>query len=259
MVKLKFLLTRHFLSPLVKRVYSKAGRNFLGRICVHHHSFISKRKIFTVDKFRRLNEIGVIVKVIKNSFYTSYVGIVMYRSGLVSYILLAETLRVGHKIYSGNWNLLEPPLKGFAIPLEKINLFSNVSNLEHYSFSGFKLMRAAGTAAVLTSKNLKSFLVKLSSGWMVAIKRNSYAVLGQCSNKKHKFSRLWKAGKKRVLGVRSTVRGVAKNPCDHPHGGGEGKSSPPKAPVTPWGKLTKGTPTNNKKYHRIKRRLFKNA
>jgi large subunit ribosomal protein L2 len=243
----------------VKRVYSKAGRNFLGRICVQHQSFISKRKVLLVDNLRRLNERGVVVKVIKNSFYTSYVGLIIYKSGLVSYILLAEGLRVGYKIYSGVWNFLENPLKGFAVPLQKINLFANVSNLEQYSFSGFKLMRAAGTSAVLTSKTLKSYLVKLTSGWMVSIKRNSYAVLGQASNRKHKFRHLFKAGRKRVLGVRPTVRGVAKNPCDHPHGGGEGKSSPPRAPVTPWGKLTKGTPTNNKKYHRVKRRLFKNV
>lgn len=109
----------------------------------------------------------------------------------------------------------------------------------------------------MAGKSQGKALVKLASGWQVKVSLGAMAVLGMNSN----FSRLWsplgKAGKQRALGVRPTVRGVIKNPCDHPHGGGEGRGSPPAAPVTPWGFLTKGTPTKNRKADRRLRRLFK--
>lgn len=109
----------------------------------------------------------------------------------------------------------------------------------------------------MAGKSKGKALVKLASGWQVKVPISAMAVIGMNSN----FSRLWsplgKAGKQRALGVRPTVRGVIKNPCDHPHGGGEGRGSPPAAPVTPWGFFTKGTPTKNRKADRRQRRLFK--
>jgi len=97
----------------------------------------------------------------------------------------------------------------------------------------------------------------LSSGWSVSVAKGSFGVFGISSNVAHKYFNFQRAGKRRAFGFRPTVRGVAKNPCDHPHGGGEGKSSPPRAPLSPWGHFTKGTPTTNRIIDRKKRRNFK--
>lgn len=129
--------------------------------------------------------------------------------------------------------------------------------MEPYPYYGTRIATAAGTGGVLSTLKKDKYTIKLSSGWQIQVSPYILVAIGRVSNAHHKYRKLHKAGTARNLGIRPTVRGVVKNPCDHPHGGGEGKGSPPRAQVSPWGKLTKGTPTTNKKYHRERRRIYK--
>lgn len=165
----------------------------------------------------------------------------------------------GDNIYSGNFNPLKNIVTtGSSCILKYIPLFSVICCLELKPYSGSKIARSAGVGCILVA-NLgnKKYLVKLMSGWQVIVFEDCMATFGFVSNPNHYSNFLMKAGKARALGWRPVVRGVAKNPCDHPHGGGEGKKSPPAAQVSPWNKLTKGTPTKNKKIDRLKRFKYK--
>lgn len=171
---------------------------------------------------------------------------------------MTETLKIGSKIYSGSfYDEAEVNFIGLSIPLKKIRLFSLINNIEKYPFSGGTITRAAGSCAVLTSKLLDSVTVKLKSGWNMVLSKYCIATIGNVSNIKHKFAIKRKAGVQRSLGIRPTVRGIAMNPCDHPHGGGEGRKSPPSGQRSPWGWLTKGTPSLKKKYQKKKKSLYK--
>lgn len=257
-------LLKFFFKTFVKKVLiglcTSGGRNFLGRICVYHKGGGNKRRFKLVDRFRRLNQFGSIFKVLKDSNKTAFLGMILYNNGLVSFIILCDGLFIGSKIFSGD--VLDLKMKEFyttgsAFLLNDMSLFSIVSSIELFPFSGFKLARSAGAFAYIVGKELDKIIIKLNSGWQVKIFKNSMATLGASSNPFYIFKSISKAGKSRALGIRPTVRGVIKNPCDHPHGGGEGRGSPPVAPVSPWGKFTKGTPSKNRKIDRLKRRLFK--
>lgn len=258
----------YFLSLSSKRLSfclkSSGGRNFLGRICVFHRGGASRKRCCTLDVLRRVQSFGLVCRVFKESLRSSFSAWVLYSNGLFSFISTAQGALLGATIYSGF-----PPARltpaihsiiyspGSALPLDSINLFNQVHNIELFAASGFKLARAAGASAILTNRSARRCYLKLSSGWSISVARGAFAVLGIGSNVAHKYSIILRAGKKRALGFRPVVRGVAKNPCDHPHGGGEGKSSPPRAAVSPWGHLTKGTPTTNTLSHRRRRRKFK--
>ena len=238
---------------------SRGGRNFLGRICVHHQGGRKLRRYTQVDIYRRVNMMGEIVKIYKVGERSGFVGIILYVNGLISIISVAEEVYLHSIIFSGSHlpsSYQQEKAYGWAVPLCNIRLFTLVSNIEPHPYYGGKLATSAGVGGVLSTFNGHEYTVKLSSGWHIKVAGGSLAVIGRVSNLQHKYRRLHKAGTSRRLGVRPTVRGVAKNACDHPHGGGEGKGSPPRAQVSPWGKLTKGTPTTNKKYHREKRRLY---
>jgi len=175
---------------------------------------------------------------------------------------MTEDLNIGDVIFSGTFipkDIAANISKGSSIPLKNLTLFNQVSNIEMVPFCGTKLVRAAGTGALYIELDNKQATLKLNSGWIIRVNRECLATLGRNSNPEHIFKVVGKAGIMRKRGWRPTVRGVAKNPCDHPHGGGEGKASPPVAAVSPWGRLTKGTPTKNKKLDRKKRNLYKNA
>jgi large subunit ribosomal protein L2 len=258
------IVVSYYFSKITKRssigITSKGGRNFLGRICVFHRGGGNKRRFLYLDYYRRLNQYACILKIIKDTFHSAFIGIVLYTNGLVSNLILSEGLKIGDKFYCGdkigfghnvNFKI------GSSIPLKSIKLFTVVNNIELFPLSGSKLVRSAGVGAILTGCSKGKSILKLTSRWQVSVDANSLASIGFVSNSQHKYISINKAGKMRALGFRPTVRGVVKNPCDHPHGGGEGKGSPPCAQVTPWGKLTKGTPTKNSKKDRLKRRLFK--
>lgn len=235
-----------------------AGRNFLGRICVQHQGAGIKSQYLKIDRFRYLNQFGFILRILKNKFRTGYIGFIMYDNGLSSFILLSEGIIKTSRVFSGHLKIYFDNFKlGSTQKLLNINLFDNINSIELFPFSGSKIARAAGTCAKIISKDNEKSLLKLSSGWQVRIANQSLACFGLVSNVSSIFKVIRKAGINRNLGIRPTVRGVIKNPCDHPHGGGEGRGSPPVAQVSPWGWLCKGTPSKNRKVDRKKRRLFK--
>jgi len=254
---MKFL--KYFFFNINKKIIigtnSKAGRNNLGTITVHHKCGGNKRNFINVDFFRRINNYGFVYKIIKDSRRTSFLGGIIYENGLFSYIILAENIFLGQKIYSGIFNNLNKI--GYTSLLKNIKLFDILNNIEIYPRKGATLSRSAGSNALLTSINNNIVTLKLKSGWNIFLSANCLASFGCVSNLKHKFDNLKKAGKSWSLGRRPTVRGVAMNPCDHPHGGGEGRKSPPSAQRSPWGWLTKGTPSLKKKYMKKKKKLYK--
>jgi large subunit ribosomal protein L2 len=257
---LKYL---HYFFLLVNKKYTigsrpKSGRNFSGTICVHHKSGKNKNQYYFIDFYRRVNDLGFIYKVLTSQNRTAFLGAVIYQNGLFSYILLSETLKVGSKVYSGTfYDNDDVNYIGITIPMNKIRLFSLINNIEKYPYSGGSIVRAAGTCAILTSKLLNNIVIKLKSGWNLILSKYCLGTVGNISNMKHKFDKKKKAGVNRNLGIRPTVRGVAMNPCDHPHGGGEGRKSPPSGQRSPWGWLTKGTSSLQKKYQKKKKKLFK--
>jgi len=221
---------------------SKGGRNFLGRICVRGRATLSKFIYRSIDFFRRINCFGLICKIFYDNNRSAFIGLVVYANGLASYIILSDLNNINDIIYSGvgiHCTYLDMKNEGWAIPLSSINLFTLVSNIEFNPFSGIKLLRAAGCSGLLIKQINSKFYLKLKSGWEFMLAKNCIATIGIVSNSKHRFEKLLKAGKKRAKGFTSKVRGVAKNPCDHPHGGGNGKKSPPVVPVTAWGRVAK--------------------
>jgi large subunit ribosomal protein L2 len=246
-----------------KRLLRASGRNFLGRICVFHQGAGRVSLYRPVDLFRRLNLFGRVIRIRRVLSRTAFVATILYANGLVSCIISSEGLSLGSLVYSGsNVPVAVAGQKrafaiGSALPLSAMSLFSLVHNTEFVPFQGARLFRAAGTAATLVAKDSSKATLKSFSGWLIKVPLNSMATIGRCSNAAHKHERIPKAGANRWRGIRPTVRGVVKNPCDHPHGGGEGRGSPPAAQLTPWSKLTKGTPTTKKKWAVARRRLYK--
>jgi len=240
--------------------YLKVVENFLGRICIHGRANINKFVYRSIDFFRRINKFGFICKIFYDNNRSAFIGLILYINGLASYIILSNLNNKNDFIYSGsgiNCNYLGIKNDGWALPLSEINLFTLVSNIEIKPFSGIKLLRSAGCSGLLIKQiNVKIYL-KLKSGWEIILANNCIATIGIVSNSKHKFDKLIKAGKKRAAGFSSKVRGVAKNPCDHPHGGGNGKKSPPVVPVTAWGRVAKWRHTNEKKIDKKKRQFYK--
>jgi len=161
-------------------------------------------------------------------------------------------LKRGTRIFSGFGEKGNIYNEGSTIALLFIKLFSIINNIELVSFFGAKICRAAGLSCILISRNNGIATLKLNSGWYCLVSELVLVTLGRVSNIFHKSYALKKAGRKRLLGIRPVVRGIIKNPCDHFHGGGEGRGSPPAAQKSPWGWLTKGTPSKrtllNKKY-----------
>lgn len=235
-IGLKFVFFRLLKKSSVGLVLS-GGRNFLGRICVYHRGGGSKVKYLFIDRFRRLGLFGKIFKIFRRKSFTAFIGLIFYDNGLLSFILLSHGLKVGSMVYSGI-NLLYN--KDFNVGstglLSNFGLFSVLNSIEFSPFSGFKLVRSAGCSAYLIEKlRDNKVIIKLNSGWQLKVSSFCVSSLGCCSNPDYNFISFKKAGIVRSLGIRPTVRGVIKNPCDHPHGGGEGKGSPPPAQRSPWG------------------------
>lgn len=217
-MKLFFNYFFHNLDKKLRIGFLKSsGRNFSGRICVHHRGGGNKRCIYFVDFFRRINSYGFILKVIKTSLFTSFLGLVVYENGLTNYIIISENIKENSKIYSGTFFNNKEFSFGYAIPASYIPLFLPVNNIELYPFSGSLLARSAGTSAIITSKLNDKVFLKLKSGWNLSISNSCICSIGLASNSIFKFYNFGKAGKMRALGIRPVVRGVAMNPCDHPH------------------------------------------
>jgi large subunit ribosomal protein L2 len=239
-------------------VISKGGRNFLGRICVKGRGNGQKKIYQFIDFFRRINLFGIILKFIYDCNRTCLLALILYTNGFYSLIPASNDTKLYDEIYSGRINKnINSSLIGWAVPVQYITPFSIINNIELIPYNGSKLVRSAGSSALIIGRFKNKVIIKLVSGWELKINQNCIATLGIVSNTKHKFKIIGSAGKARNLGFRPKVRGVAMNPCDHPHGGGNGKRSKPVVPVNAFGSLAKWTPTKNTKKDILKRRYFK--
>jgi large subunit ribosomal protein L2 len=221
----------------------RAGRDDQGRISVRHKGGGHKRRYRDID-FKR-DKIGVPGKVAAIEYdpnRSANIALIYYKDGDKRYIVAPRGLKVGAAISSGPDALIEA---GNALPLENIPLGFTVHNIELTHGKGGQMARSAGVGALIAAKEGDYVTLKLPSGEMRMVYKKCYATIGTAGNEDHMNTTLGKAGRKRWLGVRPTVRGMAMNPVDHPHGGGEGKSKGIH-PVTPWGQPTKGYKTRSK-------------
>ncbi|MCL2269728.1 MAG: 50S ribosomal protein L2 [Treponema sp.] len=221
----------------------RAGRDSYGRISVRHKGGGHKRLYRTID-FRR-DKLGVPGKVATIEYdpnRSANIALIKYRDGEKRYIIAPKNLVVGSTILSGPNAPIET---GNALPLENIPLGFTVYNIELTLGKGGQMARSAGTGALIAAKEGDYVTLKLPSGEMRMVFKKCYATIGTVGNEDHMNISLGKAGRKRWLGVRPTVRGMSMNPVDHPHGGGEGRSKGIH-PVSPWGQPTKGYKTRNK-------------
>ncbi|MCK5676744.1 MAG: 50S ribosomal protein L2 [Verrucomicrobia bacterium] len=229
---------------LVKAKKSNAGRNSAGRISVRHKGGGHKRRYRVID-FKR-DKFGIPAKVAAIEYdpnRSARIALLHYADGEKRYILAPVGLMVGSSLMSGPD--AEPAL-GNALPLSKIPVGTAVHNIELISGRGGQLVRSAGTVARLMSREDEFAHIKMPSGEIRLIRTNCYATIGRVGNVDHNNIVMGKAGRKRWLGIRPTVRGVAMNPVDHPMGGGEGRTSGGGHPQSPWGLLAKGKRTRNK-------------
>ncbi len=226
---------------LVEPLNKKGGRNNAGRITCRHRGGGHKRRFRIID-FKR-NRIGITatVKAIEyDPNRSSRIALLYYVDGVKSYILAPDQLMVGDEVISSRHADIKP---GNALPLRHIPLGTLIHNVELKRGRGGQMVRSAGTAAQLMAKDESYAHVRLPSGEVRLVNIDCRATIGQVSNLDHAHVRLGKAGRKRWLGRRPSVRGVAMNPVDHPMGGGEGRSSGGRHPCTPWGMPTKGYKT----------------
>jgi large subunit ribosomal protein L2 len=221
----------------------QAGRDSFGRISIRHKGGGHKRLYREID-FKR-DKIGVVGKVATIEYdpnRSANIALIKYRDGEKRYIIGVKGLVIGTTVLSGPDASIND---GNALPLENIPLGFMVHNIELMLGKGGQMSRSAGTGALVVAKEGDYVTLKLPSGEMRMVFKKCYATIGTVGNEDHMNTKLGKAGRKRWLGVRPTVRGMAMNPVDHPHGGGEGKSKGIH-PVTPWGQPTKGYKTRKK-------------
>lgn len=226
----------------------KAGRNKQGKITVRHQGGGARRKYRIID-FKR-NKDGVPAKVATIEYdpnRTCFIALLHYADGEKRYILAPLGLKAGDTVMSGSGSDIKP---GNCLPISDIPLGTLIHNVEIKPGKGGQMVRSAGTAAQLIAKEGVMAQVRLPSGEVRKVPMTARATIGQVGNTDHMNVRIGKAGRQRHLGIRPTVRGVVMNPCDHPHGGGEGRSPVGMpAPMSPWGKKTQGVKTRkHRKY-----------
>ena len=242
----------------VKKKHS--GRNGTGRITVRHQGGGNRQKYRVID-FKR-NKTDMAAKVLQLEYdpnRSAFIALCEYEDGERRYILAPVGLNVGDSVMASATADIKP---GNALPLANIPVGTVIHNIEMYPGKGAQLVRSAGVAAQLMAKEGGMATIRMPSGEMRKVRMDCYASIGQVGNIDHANVKLGKAGRKRHMGIRPTVRGSVMNPCDHPHGGGEGRSPIGRpAPVTPWGKpalgyKTRKTKNQNDKYI-VKRRNAK--
>ena len=231
---------------LVEVLKKHAGRNSYGRITVRHQGGGNRKKYRVID-FKR-NKLDVEAKVLRLEYdpnRSAFIALVEYADGERRYILAPVGLKVGDTILSSAAADIKP---GNALPLANIPVGTVIHNIELYPGKGAQLVRSAGVAAQLMAKENGMATVRLPCGEFRKVRMNCFATIGQVGNIDHANISIGKAGRKRHMGIRPTVRGSVMNPNDHPHGGGEGKSPVGRpGPVTPWGKPAMGYKTRKKK------------
>ena len=236
----KFTPEKSLLTSLKKN----SGRNNYGRITVRHKGGGNRKKYRIID-FKRADGEGKVIGIEYDPNRTCYIALLENGEGKKSYVLAPEGLKDGTTLYSGEHADIKP---GNTLPIANIPVGTFVHNIELYPGKGGQLVRAAGTAAQLMAKENGQAQIRLPSGEVRLVRLDCKATIGQLGNIEHDTIKVGKAGKTRHKGIRPTVRGSVMNPCDHPHGGGEGKSPIGRpSPVTPWGKPTLGYKTRSKK------------
>ena len=235
---------------LTEGLRSKGGRNNKGRITARRRGGGHKRRYRCVDfKRQKLNVSGSVDRLEYDPNRTAFIALIKYDDGELSYILAPQRLREGDRIISSNSADIKP---GNAMPMSNIPVGTIVHNVEMKLGKGGQIARSAGTYAQIIGKDQGYAQLRLTSGEIRVVRSECMATIGAVSNPDQQNIKLGKAGRKRWIGKRPAVRGVAMNPIDHPHGGGEGRTSGGRHPVTPWGKPTKGKRTrSNKKTDRL--------
>ena len=224
---------------------SVSGRNNLGRITSRRRGSGHKQKFRKIDFFRNKHNIEAVVERIEyDPNRTSHIMLVKYEDGERAYMLLPQRIKIGDKIISGNKKEIKI---GNCMPLSDIPDGTAIHNVEMKPGGGAKIARSAGSSVKVTGSDGRYSIVKLASGEIRKIISRAKATIGVLSNPDQKNIKIGKAGRSRWLGIRPSVRGVVMNPVDHPHGGGEGKSSGGRNPVSPWGQSAKGLKTRNNK------------
>lgn len=230
---------------LVVKKKKNAGRNSYGKITVRHQGGGNKVKYRLVDFKRDAEGTAKVIGVEYDPNRTSYIALIENEEGKKSYILAPVGLTDGDVVAAGADADIKP---GNVLPISAIPVGTIIHNIELYPGKGAQLVRSAGAFAQLMAKENGTAQIRLPSGEVRIVRLDCKATIGQVGNLEHETVKLGKAGKTRHLGIRPTVRGSVMNPCDHPHGGGEGKSPVGHpGPVTPWGKPALGYKTRNKK------------
>ena len=232
---------KSLLAPLKKH----SGRNSYGRITVRHRGGGNRRKYRIIDfKRQKFGVEGIVATLEYDPNRSAFIALVEYTDGEKAYIIAPEGLKVGDKVVAGPDADIKP---GNALPLKNIPVGTFIHNIELYPGRGAQLARSAGNMAQLMAKENGMALLRLPSSELRNVPENCMATVGQVGNTDHENVKIGKAGRKRNMGWRPTVRGSVMNPNDHPHGGGEGKSPVGRpGPVTPWGKPALGYKTRKK-------------
>lgn len=252
-----YLTTKHIAKKapeksLVRPLPKKGGRNKYGRITVRHRGGGHAKKYRIIDFQRSEREVEGTVKAIEYDPNRNVdIALVVYANGAKRYILLPEGVKVGDQVIAGE--NVEVRV-GNAMPLRNIPIGFTVHNVEITPRSGGTFARSAGASIQIAAKEGEYATLKMPSGELRMVNQNCWATIGTLSNAQYKNISLGKAGRKRHMGFRPTVRGMVMNPIDHPHGGGEARSKSNKHPVSPWGKGAKGTKTRKRKSSLIIRR-----
>ena len=230
---------------LIAKKKKNAGRNSYGKITVRHHGGGNKQKYRIIDFKRGVDESAKVIGIEYDPNRTSYIALLENEAGKKSYIIAPVGLTDGDVVTTGADADIKP---GNVLPISAIPVGTIIHNIELYPGKGAQLVRSAGAFAQLMAKENGTAQVRLPSGEVRIVRLDCKATIGQVGNVEHETVKLGKAGKTRHKGIRPTVRGSVMNPCDHPHGGGEGKSPVGRpGPVTPWGKPALGYKTRNKK------------
>lgn len=230
---------------LTEGLRKKGGRNNKGRITVRHRGGGHKRRYRMVDfKRRKFDVAGAIERLEYDPNRSAFIALIKYEDGELAYILAPQRISIGDTVIAGERADIKP---GNAMPMENIPVGTIIHNIEMKPGGGGKIARSAGTYAQLIGKDAGFAQLRLGSGELRMIPARCMATVGSVSNPDNKNINKAKAGRNRWLGWRPTVRGVVMNPVDHPHGGGEGRTSGGRHPVTPWGVPTKGKRTRGKK------------
>ncbi|HSW76737.1 MAG TPA: 50S ribosomal protein L2 [Candidatus Saccharimonadales bacterium] len=233
------------LKSLTVGLRKKGGRNAYGRITVRHRGGGAEKKYRIVDFQRSVRDVeGIIQSLEYDPNRNVHLGLVFYKNGDKRYILLPETLKEGSSVIAG---LNVEPKVGNCLPIRRIPAGFFIHNIEMKPNAGGKLVRSAGSSAQIIAKDENFATLKMPSNEVRMLSLDCWATVGVLGNADYKNISWGKAGRTRNRGWRPSVRGMAMNPVDHPHGGGEGRSKSGSHPVTPWGKGCKGTRTRRKK------------